>query len=99
MFNAPHPQVAPMAKHRPRLNVFGRQLLVHRITDEGWPVAHAATAVGVSRATAYKWLRRYRIEGEAGLLDRRSRRAAHATQRGRSSASLLDNGAARTGGR
>jgi len=62
-----------MAKHRPRLNVFGRQLLVHRITDEGWPVAHAATAVGVSRATAYKWLRRYRIEGEAGLLDRSCR--------------------------
>ena len=62
-----------MAKHRPRLNVFGRQLLVRRITDEGWPVAHAAEAVGVSRATAYKWLRRYRAEGEAGLLDRSCR--------------------------
>jgi transposase len=45
-----------MAKHRPRLNVFGRQLLVHRIVDEHWPVAQAADAVGVSRATAYKWL-------------------------------------------
>lgn len=62
-----------MAKHRPRLNVFGRQLLVHRITDQDWPVAHAAEAVGVSRATAYKWLRRYRAEGEAGLLDRSCR--------------------------
>ncbi len=62
-----------MAKHRPRLNVFGRQLLVRRITEEGWPVAHAAEAVGVSRATAYKWLRRYRAEGEAGLLDRSCR--------------------------
>ena len=46
-----------MAKHRPRLNVFGRQLLVNRITGEGWPVAKAAEAAGVSRATAYKWLR------------------------------------------
>lgn len=62
-----------MAKHRPRLNVFGRQLLVNRITGEGWPVAQAAEAAGVSRATAYKWLRRYRADGEAGLLDRSCR--------------------------
>ena len=62
-----------MAKHRPRLNVFGRQLLVHRIVDLEWPVASAADAVGVSRATAYKWLHRYRLEGEAGLLDRSCR--------------------------
>jgi transposase InsO family protein len=62
-----------MAKHRPRLNVFGRQLLVRRIIDEGWPVAQAADAVGVSRATAYKWLARFRAEGEDGLLDRSSR--------------------------
>jgi transposase InsO family protein len=32
-----------------------------------------AKQLGVSRATAYKWLRRYRAEGGAGLLDRRSR--------------------------
>ena len=62
-----------MAKHRPHLNVFGRQLLVHRITDLDWPVATAAEAAGVSRATAYKWLRRYRDEGEAGLADRSCR--------------------------
>ena len=62
-----------MAKHRPRLNVFGRQLLVHRIEDERWPVAQAAGAAGVSRATAYKWLSRYRAAGDAGLLDRSSR--------------------------
>ena len=61
-----------MVQHRPRLNVFGRQLLVHRIVDEQWPVAQAADAVGVSRATAYKWLRRFDNEGEAGLLDRSS---------------------------
>jgi len=62
-----------VAKHRPRLNVFGRQLLVARIRHDGWPVAAAAEAVGVSRATAYKWLRRFDSEGEAGLLDRSSR--------------------------
>jgi transposase InsO family protein len=31
-----------------------------------------AEAVGVSRSTAYKWLRRWREEGEAGLQDRSS---------------------------
>jgi transposase InsO family protein len=62
-----------MAKHRPRLNVFGRQLLVRRISDEHWPVALAAEAAGVSRATAYKWVQRYRLEGDAGLEDRSSR--------------------------
>jgi transposase InsO family protein len=32
-----------------------------------------AEQLGISRATAYKWVRRYRAEGEAGLLDRSSR--------------------------
>lgn len=62
-----------MAKHRPRLNVFGRQLLVRRILEEGRPVAMVAFELGVSRATAYKWLRRFEAEGEEGLLNRSSR--------------------------
>ena len=62
-----------MAQHRPRLNVFGRQLLVGRIVHEGRPVAQAADELGVSRSTAYKWLRRFAAEGEDGLLDRSSR--------------------------
>ncbi len=33
----------------------------------------AADELGVSRATAYKWLRRFETEGEDGLLDRSSR--------------------------
>jgi transposase InsO family protein len=57
---------------RPRLSVFSRQLLVARVRA-GWPAAHVAEQLGISRATAYKWLRRYRSEGEAGLLDRSSR--------------------------
>ena len=32
-----------------------------------------AEQLGVSRATAYKWLRRYRAEGDAGLEDRSAR--------------------------
>jgi transposase InsO family protein len=57
---------------RPRLSVFSRQLLVSRV-DAGWPVAHVAEQLGISRTTAYAWVRRYRAEGEAGLLDRSSR--------------------------
>ena len=60
-------------QHRPRLTPFGRLLLVQRMTELGWAPATAAEAVGVSRATAYKWLRRYRELGEPGLLDRSSR--------------------------
>ncbi len=56
-----------------KLTPFGRRLLVDRILVEGWPAARAAESVGVSRQTAYRWLRRFREEGEAGLLDRSSR--------------------------
>ncbi|MBA2633246.1 MAG: transposase [Chloroflexi bacterium] len=61
-----------MAHPNARLSVFGRQLLVSRVA-QSWSAAEAARQLGVSRATAYKWLRRYRAEGQAGLLDRRSR--------------------------
>ena len=47
--------------------------MISRIEQEGWPVARAAAASGVSRRTAYRWLARWRAEGEAGLLDRSSR--------------------------
>jgi transposase InsO family protein len=57
---------------RPRLSVFSRQLLVTRV-QAGWPAGHVAEQLGISRATAYKWIRRHRTEGEAGLLDRSSR--------------------------
>ena len=62
-----------MAHRMAKLNVFERQLPVARIEREGWTAARAAEAQGVSRATAYKWLRRYRDEGDDGLLDRSSR--------------------------
>ena len=61
-----------MQHPRARLTVFGRQLLVDRVRA-GWPAAHVAEQLGVSRTTAYKWLRRHRREGDAGLEDRSSR--------------------------
>lgn len=50
-----------------------RRLLVERVLEQGWSVASAAEAAGVSERTAYRWLRRWREEGPAGLLDRSSR--------------------------
>jgi transposase InsO family protein len=69
-----------MAHANARLTEFGRLLLVQRIIELGWPAAQAAEALGVSRATAYKWLARYRQHGPAGLADRSSRphRCPHA---------------------
>ena len=62
-----------MAHARAKLTPFGRRLLVDRVLVLGWAPAEAAKAVGVSRATCYKWLRRYRDEGPAGLEERSSR--------------------------
>ena len=62
-----------MAHRNARLTEFGRLLLVQRITELSWPPAQAAESLGGSRATAYKWLGRYRSEGQAGLADRPSR--------------------------
>ncbi len=50
-----------------------RLLLVQRIHEQGWSVIDAAEAAGVSRQTAYKWLRRYGEQGEKGLQDRSCR--------------------------
>ncbi len=61
-----------MAHARAKLTVLGRQLLVNRVEIDGWKPADAAKAMGVSRQTAYKWLRRFADEGPAGLVDRTS---------------------------
>jgi len=62
-----------VAHGKAKLTPAGRLLLVERIEQQGWPPAHAAAMAGVSRATAYKWLTRWRSEGVAGLRDRSSR--------------------------
>jgi len=54
-----------------RLSPFSRDLMCRRVRVEGWTVAEAAEAAGVSERTAYRWLARY----DAGepLTDRSSR--------------------------
>lgn len=62
-----------MSHANARTNVFARQLIVERVAA-GWPAAHVAEQLGISRATVYKWLRRYAEGGDAALADRSSRR-------------------------
>ncbi len=50
-----------------------RAVLVRRIVEEGWRVRAAAVAIGISERSAYRWLARYRGEGEAGPQDRSRR--------------------------
>jgi transposase InsO family protein len=50
-----------------------RRLLVERVCEQGWSVAAAAEAAGVTERTVWRWLRRWREEGGAGLRDRSSR--------------------------
>ena len=61
-----------MSHANARTNVFARRLMVERVAA-GWPAAHVAEQLGVSRATVYKWLRRYAQGGVAALADRSSR--------------------------
>jgi transposase InsO family protein len=49
-----------------------RALLVERVVVAGWTVQKAAEAQGLSARSAYRWLRRYRESGQAGLQDRPS---------------------------
>lgn len=62
-----------MAHRNARLTIHGRRLLITRVVDQGRPVAHVVKELGCSRATGYKWLQRWRAEGDAGLRDRSSR--------------------------
>ncbi|MDO3401100.1 IS481 family transposase [Mycolicibacterium neoaurum] len=61
-----------MSHANARTNLFARRLIVERVAA-GWPPAHVAEQLGISRATVYKWLRRYEQGGDAALVDRSSR--------------------------
>jgi transposase InsO family protein len=63
------------------LSWHGRRRLVRRVVVEGWTLTAAAEAAGVSVRCARKWVGRYRLEGEGGLVDRSSapRRVANRT--------------------
>jgi transposase InsO family protein len=88
-----------VAHRTARLNGYGRQLLVTRVLQLGWSVPVAAEAMGVSRATTYKWVRRYRAEGLEGLADRSSRphRSPRRTPEARTDEVLLARAALRWG--
>jgi transposase InsO family protein len=63
------------------LSPIGRQRVVDRVVLEAWSVTAAAEAAGVTERTVYRWLARWRAQGPAGLVDRRSapRRIPHKT--------------------
>jgi transposase InsO family protein len=54
------------------LSLNKRRLLARRVVDQRWTLTKAAAAAEVSARCARKWVRRYRAEGELGLLDRSS---------------------------
>ena len=58
----------PNAKTTPKT----RQLLVQRVTQQGWSQVEAADAAGVSVRTVAKWVQRGRL-GDQALEDRSSR--------------------------
>ncbi len=56
-----------MAHRNAKLTPLGRLLLIQRIVHLKWPVSQAAASLGVSRPTAYKWLRRWEQDREPGM--------------------------------
>jgi transposase-like protein len=52
-----------------RTCLHSRLLIVRRVCEQGWTLAQAAEAAGASVRTVSKWLRRFREEGEQGLVD------------------------------
>jgi transposase InsO family protein len=50
----------------------GRELMVRRVLEQGWSLAEAAAAAGVSERTCRKWRERYLADAQAGLQDRSS---------------------------
>ena len=70
---SPVPEVARMNIHRnARLTPQGRALMVRRVVVEGWTLAVAAAAAGLSARQAYRWLAWHRAGGEPALHDRSS---------------------------
>ena len=61
-----------MAHANARTTVYARKLIVARVLA-GHRAGEVAKQLGISRQTVYKWIRRWRAEGEAGLADRSSR--------------------------
>jgi transposase InsO family protein/transposase len=54
------------------LSLNRRRQLCRRVVEERWTLTQAAAAAEVSMRCARKWVARYRVDGELGLLDRSS---------------------------
>jgi transposase InsO family protein len=72
LVEGPLPPEVLVSHANARTTLHGRLLIVQR-RQAGWPQAHIAKAMGVSRKCVKTWLERYAAEGEAGLHDRSSR--------------------------
>jgi transposase InsO family protein/transposase len=54
------------------LSLNGRRRMVRWVIEQDRSITEAALAAGVSERTCSKWVARYRVDGEPGLLDRSS---------------------------
>ncbi|TQM98098.1 transposase IS481 family protein [Microbacterium lacticum] len=70
-----------MSHANARLTPAGRLIMVQRI-GSGRAVAHVAAEMGISRTTAWRWWRRFREHGTAGLVDRSSVAHGHPRRTG-----------------
>jgi transposase InsO family protein len=59
--------------HANARTTFHARLLIVERHRAGWPQAHIAAAMGISRRCVGKWIDRFRCQGEPGLHDRTSR--------------------------
>jgi transposase-like protein len=56
------------------LSLKRRARMVREVVEQDRSISEAAMSVGVSARTCRKWVRRFRSDGELGLLDRSSAR-------------------------
>ena len=68
-----HSNPEVLVSHGSARTLFHGRLLIVQRYQAGWPQAHIAKAMGISRKCVKTWLDRYAAEGEAGLHDRSSR--------------------------
>jgi len=62
-----------MAHRNAKLTLSSKRVLVDRVLRQGMSVAQASYMLGVSRATGFKWLRRFKEWGESGLEEKSSK--------------------------
>ncbi|MCW2796700.1 MAG: family transposase [Nocardioides sp.] len=68
-----HSNPEVLVSHRNARTTFHGRLLIVERSQAGWPQAHIAKAMGLSRKCVKTWIDRFAAEGEAGLRDRSSR--------------------------